>query len=151
MFKGKISEEKLLNKSFVYSLSGTLAYKYSTYRDSVPKIYLENKYSFDYIYTELFEKKSKLYSFGSKKDILISMCFNPYFEDFYERVKKNHQSISKRQKRMLYNGFLKHYSLESTMLLMHNEIDLVEKDIQKIYVDCKAYKRCNELITLFNI
>lgn len=151
MIKGTISEKKVNNKSITYSLAGSIANKYSTYRDSIPKIHLFEDYSFEYVYSNLFNSNPFKLCFGVKKDILISLCFNPYFNEFYKVIKENNSTLTYLQKRLIYNGFLKYYSLKSTNMLMQTEKDLAEKDIQKIYLKYSAYDKCNELIDLFGM
>jgi hypothetical protein len=151
MINGKISEFHLDRSVAVFSMAGTLASKYSSYRDSIPRIYLYENYSFEYVYSSFLKLHPIKSLFGINKDIIISMCFNPYFSQFYSRIKDDYKIVSDAQKKMLYNGFLRHYSLKSTKLLFESDETLIEKDIQEIYVQNSAYNKCNELIDILNL
>lgn len=149
MINGRISETHIENSLFCYSLAGTIASRYSTYRDSLPKIYLFEDYSFDYIYARFLSTNLLSPIARSQKDILVSLCFNPFFEQLYIEIKRDLSRVSDKHRKRLYYGFLKHYSLNSTKTLMETEKHLEEKDIQEIYVKHSAYEKCNELIDLF--
>ncbi len=151
MIKGKISEQHLEESVSNYSMAGTLASKHSTYRDSIPRIYLFENYSFNDVYSNFLKLHPIKSLFGYHKDIVISLCFNPYFSEFYNRVIDDYKRITPTQKKMLYNGFLKHYSLKSTKSFIETEESLAEKDIQNIYIKTSAYNKCKELINLFDL
>ena len=119
------------------------------YRDSEPHVFLPKTVSFEDLWKIFLKKKTLILNIGQIRfceiiDCCISLFYNPFFPDFYQKFKTDYNTISKRKIRIIYKHLLRY--------LVNLKDRFVFGDVlvsgYTFYQENSVYTKCNELINL---
>jgi len=157
-FEGFISDQVDESKSdeyLVFHTFGSMEIKYSHYNEfdektyKNPQLYMRVLPSFEEVY-ESFVSLSKFpFVHGKAKDVCLSLLYNPYFEEFYDKMKKEFRNLSWYQKKLLENHMLK-YLADRVQYGMIVELNAnFFPSTREYYVKKDIYNKSRELLSIF--
>jgi hypothetical protein len=150
--KGFITDKEVFGDYIVFDVFGYLGFWYSSdiHNGTDVKVYLEEKLSFDDVYSNFMKYRFWGLKFNKKQDICLSLFYNPYFTEFYERVKKDILMISKNRLRFI-KCFLLKYLADSTYLQDAVENGMVSELTKNYCIEKDIFNRSKELLSLIAI
>ena len=93
---GFISDKVIEGEYIVLTTYSKLGFAYSiSYRDAVSQVFLKKLPSFMEVYNYFMSCKSQLLKINKSQDICLSLFYNPYFSEFYSKLKTDIGNISK--------------------------------------------------------
>jgi hypothetical protein len=136
------------DKMLCFETFGKLGFAYSTYRDSVPKVYLYELPAFNAVYQYFMSCRSCLLNLNKNQDICLSLFYNPYFDEFYTKLKTDVGMEKVSNNRL---KFLKRYLLTYLADLIQNKIAMnYETGAKEHYIKHDIFNRSSELLKLIN-
>lgn len=129
----KIGADYVSSKNFLLGIGGV-----DLYVRKVPPF--EVIYNYFMSFTALKSKK--------QQDICVSLFYDPYFNEFYETLKKNCAIISKNRKIFLLKNFLLWITAPSTYVLFDKFMD---NDAKEYYFKNNIFNKSKELVSLLNL
>lgn len=144
---GFIADTEIAGEYIVLDLYGKLGFSYSvSYIDSNPKLYLKSMPSFDEVYANFMSHKICFLKINLQQDMCLSLFYNPYFEEFYDRVKTDIMKISKNRLKFL-RKYLLAYLADPIQFKAKMYYNTPEK---KYFIEHNIYDKSKELIDLIN-
>lgn len=141
---GYISDKHENKKDIIYDTYGKLGFAYSTFRDSNPKVYLKSLPSFESIYNYFMSCRICFLKLNKQQDLCLSLFYNPYFDAFYNRLKKDIKNIVENRKTFL-KKYLLSYLADPNYYKAIIDFNMDSKDY---YLTHAVYERSNELLLL---
>lgn len=83
-----------------------------------------------------------------QQDICMSLFYDPYFNEFYETLKKDYAIISENRKIFLLKNFLLWITAPSTYVLFDKFMD---NDTKEYYFKNNIFYKSKELVNLLNL
>ncbi|MDR3293370.1 MAG: hypothetical protein LBT20_04615 [Clostridiales bacterium] len=147
--EGFISDKEIKDDGYIVLkiILGKLGYAYSvSYMDAEPKIYLKSMPSFEDVYSYFMSCRAWLLKINKLQDICLSLLFDPYFNELYERLKSDIDNIHPNRLRFLRKQLLE-YLANPINHKRHTYGDAEYSDT-KIYLENDMYNRSNEVLKI---
>lgn len=147
---GFITDEEIINGDYyVFETPAEIALLYcSDIRCGTEvRTYIRNLPSFDEVYECFINCKRVFIKKNRIRDICLSLFFQPYFSEFYDRVKSDKNILSKYQKKLLKKYLLNHFASEIHCKAIM-DFDFVRKELKQWYIEKDIYKKSIELLAL---
>lgn len=145
---GFISDKKVEGDFIIFDTFGSLGFSYSTYRDSNPRVYLDKLPDFEVIYKCFMSFKTPMLKMNRIQDICLSLFYNPYFSEFYHRIKLESNVIPFHRKRFLKKYLLKYLADSTTKQIIVDQNIVTDQKNRELYINQNMYIRSRELIQL---
>jgi hypothetical protein len=146
---GFITDKKISGDYVIFDVFDYLGFWYSSdvQNGADVKLYLERLPSFDDVYLCFMKYRFWGLKFNKKQDICLSLLYNPYFTEFYERVKKDAYFIPKNRKRFIKRFLLK-YLADPNYLKSAVENNMVDESVKNYFIDKDIFSKSRELSEL---
>lgn len=102
---------------------------------------------FEEVYQYFMSCSAMFLKLNKKQDICLSLFYDPYFEQFYHKLKADIKAIRNNRKKFLMKYFLTYLAAPSTYMAYNN---YYAEDDKNHYMSNNMFNRSKELIALFN-
>ncbi|MFA7032491.1 MAG: hypothetical protein WC201_02910 [Bacilli bacterium] len=145
---GFISDKDIDGNYLIFETYGKLGFAYSvSYMDSDPKVYLKKMPTFNEVYAYFMSCKTHFLKINKSQDICLSLFYNPYFEEFYLRLKNDIKNISNNRLK-----FLKKYLLSDFAdPIQYRGIIEMNVEEKEYYITHDIFNKSKELLQLINL
>lgn len=139
----------------VYRTYRKMMTKYSHYDELDPKTYKEPQLyikevpSFDETYEMFMSYNSLNLTKNRAQDICLSLFYNPYFEEIYDKIRKNYKNIPKNKLRYLAKKLFECLA-DPVQYRIIVEINIFDKPTKNYYIEKDIFNKSNELLKLIN-
>lgn len=144
--EGIFSDEVLSGYPICLDTYGYLGFKHASYIDEDIKLFLKEMPDFEMVFSVFMNKPIKLFN-NKILDICLSLFYNPYFDEFYDRVKQRFFQISFAKKKYLIKNMLKYLSddFQYEGIVKRN---LIDESLRDYYIEKDIYAKSKELLSL---
>lgn len=118
-----------------------------TYKE--PQLYIKELPSFDETYELFLSYNSFNLTKNIAQDICLSLFFNPYFEEIYDKIRKNYKSIPKDRLRCLTKNLFECLA-DPAQYQIIVEFNVFDKTPRNYYAEKDIFNKSKELLKLIN-
>ena len=154
--EGIITYEDIKGDYIVLEPYGKLASLYSVYDakggDITAKLYLRAMPSFDDVYNCFMSCSAWFLKMNKTQDICLSLFYNPFFTEFYERIKTDVNGIPKSRLNFLKNNMLNYLADEMQYKIIVEEMKSLYPSpwFRNYYIEKDIYNKSKELLELLS-
>lgn len=147
-------DEKSSEKYIVFHTYGSLSRKYSHYNEfdektyKNPHLYVPSLPPFEEVYKSFVSLSRFPFIHGKAKDVCLSLFYNPYFDEFYGKMKREVHNLSWYQKVFLKNHMLKYLANRVQYEMIVKLKANVFPSRREHYVKKDIYEKSNELLKI---
>lgn len=148
--EGFITDKKVEDYYIVFNTPGQLGFWYSSdiHSGTNVKTYLKELPPFGDVYNYFMSCRFWGLKFNKQQDICLSLFYDPYFIEFYERLKIDAMNISKNRKRFLMKFLLKYLATLNHHLHIFDVAGEGIEQMKTLYIEKDMYNKSKELLEL---
>lgn len=112
-------------------------------------LFLKKLPSFEEVFSTFMNESVKIFRSNKNLDICLSLFYNPYFNEFYNKIKQCYFQMGARKKRYLINNMLKYLAGD----IHYNDIvvmNLCGDRLSNYYIKKDIYAKSKELLRLID-
>lgn len=145
MIKGIITDHNIPEGYLVFDTLPTIGIFYSSdsRNGTDVKTCVKELPDFEEVYNYFLECKTFSFIFHKKLDICLSLFYQPYFDEFYKKVKQSYLKISTFKKKYLIKHMLKYFSG-----IWMIEAEIIPQTAKDYYLEKDIYNKSKELLEL---
>lgn len=153
--EGIFSSDTLSEYPICLDTYGIMESKYSKYPmgevidNKETNLLLKKLPSFEEVFSTFMNESVKIFRSNKNLDICLSLFYNPYFNEFYNKIKQCYFQMGARKKRYLINNMLKYLADD----IHYNDIvvmNLCGDRLSNYYIKKDIYAKSKELLRLID-
>lgn len=109
-------------------------------------LYIKEVPSFEKVYNTFMRQRTPFCGFNKQQDICLSLFFDPYFDEFYEKIGQVYGEIGINRKKYLIKHFLSFLSDEVTLKIFL----FVDSKYKEHYLKKDMFNKSKKLLNLLS-